>query len=317
VEDAENGTCCGRHTVSESQASEQVLDSLAKLLADRGFVAEPIVDEARRDGCWPDAGAFLAGLTQQGHMTESQAVRVEALFLERQRTDAESVAAAVLPTGLLDEVEVTAARLDWEGKELSCTFQEHLVAAGLLTPHQASAVEPGVRSAPETPHAEAVADAESRLDRVMVILRGTAVRWAELARGRWATASRRGRVIGVVLALAAAAALSLLTAALFVTLSSALSTPPIEPDCSMDGYGRGTCVFTNSGKRTSRSCGTIVATCEGASLGVKLSPTFCSGDVQVGDSVSIDFSVPEFDRITPNRGDWRDSCGFLWLEGAD
>lgn len=298
--------------MSKSHASQSVADVLIALLLDRRFVDVSTVEETREDGSWSDAGSFLAGLVDGGHLTESQAARVEALLLTRLQTDAENLSAAVLESGLLEETELTPARHAWEEEQFSCTFGEHLVSAGLLTPHQATAALERVGRTQSTTSTEATAVEDPRSERLVRLGELAASSW-QMGRDWWSKLSTRGRIVAGV------AGFWLVLILLFGTaaIASAFRAPPIEPECNMDGYGRGTCVFTNGGGRTSRSCGTIMATCEGAELGVKFSPTFCSGDVEAGESVSVAFQVPEFDRMTPNWGDWRDSCGFIWLGGDD
>ncbi|MFU8804818.1 MAG: tetratricopeptide repeat protein [Bradymonadaceae bacterium] len=94
------------------------------------------------------------------------------------------------------------------------------------------------------------------------------------------------------------------------------SPPPLNPDCIMNGYGQGTCTFSNPSSRANGACGSVIAWC-GDILRSRKSSTMCSGDVAPRDSKQMTFSVAGFDRITPAYKDWRDECSFTWIPLTD
>jgi len=93
---------------------------------------------------------------------------------------------------------------------------------------------------------------------------------------------------------------------------------PLRPHCTMSGYGRGECVFTNVGSSVVASCGEIVAVCRPrrGQPETRTSEPICSDRVLPGQTRRVYFSVAEFDRISaravPHGGDWRDYCSFNW-----
>ena len=112
----------------------------------------------------------------------------------------------------------------------------------------------------------------------------------------------------------AVGSLCVLTAVIAVLLAVLEPQEPLDPDCTMNGYGEGQCVFTNTTKRTARACGRIRANCSTTGSRLRSSALFCSGDVAPGESRTRSFTVPGFDYNVPVVGDWRDSCWFYWVE---
>ena len=87
--------------------------------------------------------------------------------------------------------------------------------------------------------------------------------------------------------------------------------PIIEASCLMDGYGKGECSFTNSGKTAGAKCGVINV----QGPGVVQSDKFCSGMVQPMSTEKVEFKIPAVDELCDNGfEDWRDKCGFDFVE---
>ena len=95
--------------------------------------------------------------------------------------------------------------------------------------------------------------------------------------------------------------------------------PILDKDCTMNGYGAGSCSFTNTGKTAGAMCGRIVVYGPGIHAGGK----FCSGMVQPMSTVKVDFSEPAVDKLCdPDYGQkWTDVCSFSFekegLEGGE
>jgi hypothetical protein len=87
--------------------------------------------------------------------------------------------------------------------------------------------------------------------------------------------------------------------------------PIVENSCVMNGYGDGSCDFTNVGKTAGAVCGVIQV--DGP--GVALSNKFCSGSVQPQTTEKVEFRIPAVDKLcTDGLKDWRDVCEFNFVK---
>jgi hypothetical protein len=89
--------------------------------------------------------------------------------------------------------------------------------------------------------------------------------------------------------------------------------PIVEESCVMNGYGKGECNFTNTGKTTGAKCGSIRV--DGP--GVVNSEKFCSGQVAPMSTEKVEFNIPAVDELCDNGfDDWRDKCEFNFVESG-
>ena len=86
--------------------------------------------------------------------------------------------------------------------------------------------------------------------------------------------------------------------------------PIVEEDCRMNGYGVGSCDFTNTGKTEGAVCGIIQVN----GPGIANSNKFCSGMVQPMSTNKVDFNIPPVDKLCEDGfKDWRDVCDFTFI----
>jgi hypothetical protein len=87
--------------------------------------------------------------------------------------------------------------------------------------------------------------------------------------------------------------------------------PIIDASCIMNGYGKGHCNFTNTGKTTGAQCGNIHVDGPGAVYSDK----FCSGMVQPMTTEKVEFNIPAVDKLCDNGfNSWTDKCNFDFIE---
>ena len=91
--------------------------------------------------------------------------------------------------------------------------------------------------------------------------------------------------------------------------------PVLTEDCVMNGYGSGSCDFTNTGKTTGAICGVIVVQGPGTAQSNK----FCSGQVEPMSTEKVEFKIPAVDKLCEDGfKDWRDVCNFDFVrDGLD
>lgn len=78
----------------------------------------------------------------------------------------------------------------------------------------------------------------------------------------------------------------------------------------MNGFGAGSCDFTNSGKTAGAVCGIIQV--DGP--GIANSSKFCSGMVQPMTTEKVEFSIPSVDKLCEDGfKDWREVCSFTFI----
>ena len=111
------------------------------------------------------------------------------------------------------------------------------------------------------------------------------------------------------------AQLKLLALLIFsATLLTGCGKPEITQSCVMNGYGQGSCSFTNTGDGSGSTCGFIEV--RGMPIYTeykKLSAVFCSGDLKPSSTNKIEFSVIGVDNICP-KGLTNSGCEFMWIE---
>jgi hypothetical protein len=91
--------------------------------------------------------------------------------------------------------------------------------------------------------------------------------------------------------------------------------PIVNEACIMDGYGKGNCDFTNTGKTAGAICGVIQVN----GPGIANSNKFCSGMVAPMSTTKVEFNIPAVDQLCDNGfNDWRDKCDFSFVkEGVE
>ena len=89
------------------------------------------------------------------------------------------------------------------------------------------------------------------------------------------------------------------------------SRPIIEtPACVMNGYGKGDCKFTNTGKTAGAQCGYISV----QGPGVVTSEQFCSGSVQPYSTNKVEFDIPAVNELCDNGFEsWTKKCDFTFV----
>ena len=86
--------------------------------------------------------------------------------------------------------------------------------------------------------------------------------------------------------------------------------PIVTESCVMNGYGKGSCDFTNTGKTAGAICGVIQVN----GPGIANSSKFCSGMVQPMSTEKVEFDIPEVDELCDNGFEsWTEKCGFTFV----
>lgn len=89
--------------------------------------------------------------------------------------------------------------------------------------------------------------------------------------------------------------------------------PIVEESCVMNGYGKGNCSFTNSGKTAGAVCGQIQVNGPGTTYSNK----FCSGMVQPMTTTKVEFDIPAVDQLCDNGfASWTEKCSFDFIKDA-
>ena len=87
--------------------------------------------------------------------------------------------------------------------------------------------------------------------------------------------------------------------------------PIVDQECVMNGYGQGSCNFTNTGKSSGAVCGNIVVNGPGTVSSGKL----CSGQVEPSTTLTVEFTVPEVNELCDNGfNHWTEKCDFGFVE---
>jgi len=86
----------------------------------------------------------------------------------------------------------------------------------------------------------------------------------------------------------------------------------IESHCTMNGYGRGSCSFTNKGQGEGATCIKIRVYQEAEMSKGLTSSTICSGKVGVKETVNKEFSIPGVNGLCAVSGvPWTKVCSFV------
>jgi hypothetical protein len=86
--------------------------------------------------------------------------------------------------------------------------------------------------------------------------------------------------------------------------------PIVDEECTMNGYGKGSCNFTNIGKTAGAKCGHIQVN----GPGIATSAVFCSGQVAPMSTTKVDFNIPQVDELCDNGFEsWTKKCSFAFL----
>lgn len=119
-------------------------------------------------------------------------------------------------------------------------------------------------------------------------------------------------------------------APLVAALAVACGKPEIGQECTMNGFGAGSCSFTNKGGAAGSVCGHIVV--RRNDLGeVAKSGSFCSGEVAKQSTAKVDFhvsavnsacddpldssgSLEDLSARMKSRKSWSDNCSFSFVK---
>lgn len=229
-----------------------------------------------------NAASFIDYLAECGHLTATQAPMLIKKFEQLQNEHARNFVQYVVSLGMVTEQMAEQTLHDYKQDCLFRSIELHLIESGVLTEQQVERIERKLA----TPSGEVRSQPPQ----------GTGGSVAGILKRR-----------GVVLALGATA----VVLGLFFGWSQVFPKRfTLEPSCTMNGMGEGECVFTNTEKGIGSACGVIAVSCSDE---VRISGKFCSGDVENNQTRKISFSVAEMDKIRPRRGDWRDSCKFVFV----
>jgi hypothetical protein len=87
--------------------------------------------------------------------------------------------------------------------------------------------------------------------------------------------------------------------------------PIVENYCVMNGFGVGSCDFTNSGKTAGAVCGVVQVNGPGTAHSSK----FCSGVVQPMTTEKVEFNIPAVDELCDNGFEsWTEKCSFDFIQ---
>ena len=89
--------------------------------------------------------------------------------------------------------------------------------------------------------------------------------------------------------------------------------PIVEDYCIMNGYGKGSCDFTNTGKTAGSMCGVINV----RGPGLLYSNHFCSGSVEPQTTNKVEFDIPGVeDLCSKTEKNWGEVCQFHFAKGS-
>ncbi len=86
----------------------------------------------------------------------------------------------------------------------------------------------------------------------------------------------------------------------------------IEAQCTLNGFGAGSCSFTNTGNGKGAICGKIVLTRTDGGEARGESNRFCSGQVEQSSTTKVEFSMPDVRDVCDHTSDqkWTQVCEF-------
>jgi hypothetical protein len=112
----------------------------------------------------------------------------------------------------------------------------------------------------------------------------------------------------------------------FAILLTGCGKSEITPSCVMNGYGQGSCSFTNTGDGSGSTCGFIEVSIpsfiriapEEHDKWSRSSTVFCSGDVKPSSTNEVGFHIMGVDDLCPNglgnTSTMSGECVFIWQE---
>lgn len=109
----------------------------------------------------------------------------------------------------------------------------------------------------------------------------------------------------------------ILILALLFSVIGCKGEPNISTKCLMNGLGRITCEYTNTGKGEGSVCGFVRVFKKDNDDKKINSDTFCSGPVRPKETKKLKtlfVDVREFCKSIYNDGKWGDECGFTFIE---
>jgi hypothetical protein len=92
----------------------------------------------------------------------------------------------------------------------------------------------------------------------------------------------------------------------------------IAEECTMNGFGQGSCSFTNKGSAAGAVCGRIALRNSGTQA-VERGAPFCSGEVAKMTTTKVEFSLPAVRTLckSDDGGAWSDVCAFRFIADGD
>lgn len=255
------------------------------------LVARKVADRARLESVGRAAGSSDARVVI-GHcqaaslIAPAQTESLSVAYRDAQSETLRTLLGSAFARGWLTSEHAHSAMQAYAAAVFTRSPQEFVVDQGLMTERQASELVPaGVMARLGAAIAPAAAPALNRMSSRSVAIGAGIVALVGLAAAYWAFSK----------------------------------SPPIVPDCTMNGNGIGTCRFTNVTSTTANSaCGRIVVTCRHmVPAETRTGAMICSGEVEPSATTSVGFTVVGMDQLLPVMGDWRDSCSFEWSPNHD
>lgn len=98
-------------------------------------------------------------------------------------------------------------------------------------------------------------------------------------------------------------------------LLTACGKPVINEECVMNGFGNGTCSFTNTGSSEGSMCGKITVVTKSGSEKAE-SSNFCSGTITPNSTNQVGFNVPSTNKMCSNSSGWTEICDFTFTASS-
>lgn len=316
-----------------------VITDLRAFVLRRGLLRPEQFDAEHAKSNGTDAAVLLGHFAAAGYITPLQVEGLRDAFQQDQQARGARLLQAATTRGLLPPAKVQEAVGGFQQVAFTTTFPEYLVANGYLTRAQVEQLDSGgiarkmVRFLKDPAHKKPLIAGPGAMVAAVAIFwlgfivpehdpRSRPSRWpfallvapiVAVIAVQWKTANvKRKAAWGV-------STFGVGVVALFlpIVIDEARRPPyiaTVRPECTMNGRGFGTCVFTNETSAMSHSCGRIVVTCQNSEPLRSLE--FCSGDVPPNQVSRHSFEVADVDRAVdralPYGGDWRSVCSFSW-----
>jgi hypothetical protein len=268
------GAAGGGAAGGEPAAPAPVIAALRRHLLERRLTTMRDLDGVLAREPFVDAEALLARLAADQLLAAAQVASIADSFRATQVERTRELLAAASRRGLLGPAQVEDALARFGALAFRATPEEYATQAGLLTSAQLREITTDLGGAMGT------------LGRL----------------GAWLRAVPRAQRV----AAGALAALVLACCPASCCLWSFRGRASIQENAVMDGLGRGTATFANTGTASGAVCRRIVVVCRGRS---RESSTFCSGTLEPHESRDVPFTVIGVPEIS-GTGDWRDNCSF-------